>query len=262
MTPIHTLNHTLPQVIRLRLSSVQQAQLSESTQQVTSNVLQQPLPVPLENDLVNQLPREQTQGITDIARSISILASQSLELNQDVEARQNLQTFVEEDISRLRTLFNSLSQDDLTLFATIFQNFIADGLFDSGTTFNSDNDTFSNLSFREISDTALESILDFEVLSEFGALSTLNFTNSIIDVFSGNTNGNFLESFLDDLSNSIIFTAISEPLTQDSASTSDEVSTFSDSETSETTDADEPAILIPTPMSPDGNPPTIIELAG
>ncbi|MCA1794745.1 MAG: hypothetical protein ABR534_13150 [Desulfotignum sp.] len=262
MTPIHTINHTPPQDIRLQFRSVQQVQLSERTQQVTSNALQQPLPVPLENDLVNQLFREQAQELTDIARSISILARQSLELDQDVEARQNLQTFVDEDISQLRTLFNSLSQDDLTLFATIFQNFIPGGLFDSGTTSNSDNNTFSDLSFREISDIDFESILDLEVLSEFGALGTLNFTNSIIDVFSGNTNGNFLESFLDDLSNSIIFTAISEPLTQDSDSESEEVSTSSDSETSETSDADESAIPIPTPISPDENPPTIIELAG
>ncbi|HKK98865.1 MAG TPA: hypothetical protein VJ943_01340 [Desulfotignum sp.] len=262
MTPIHTINQTPPQDIGLQFRSVQQVQLSESAQQVSSNAVQQPLPVPLENNLVNQLPREQTQGITDIARSISVLASQSLEIDQDIEARLNLQTFVDEDISQLRTLFNSLSQDDVTLFTTIFQNFIGDGLFDSGTSSNSDNDIVSDLSFREISNTALESILDLDVLSEFGALGTLNFTNSIIDVFSGNTNGNFLESFLDDLSNSIIFTAISEPLPPDSALASEEVSTSSDSETSEASDADEPAIPFPTPISSDENPPTIIELTG
>lgn len=257
MIPISSINHSQISDSRLQFDSVQRTRVFEDTQNSISANIQQTQAVPTENDLINRLPQDQVHEVTDIFQSINILANQALELGQDFENREDLQTEVEEDISELRSVLDELTQDDLTLFIAIFQNQIPVGLIDSG---SASNDSVSDLSFNEISDNSLESLLSIDILSELGALTTLDLTGSIIDTLTRNNNSSILESLLDDLTNSLISATISESPAQDQES--EETTTPSDSETSQDIDTAEPIIPIPPINPPDSNPPTIIDFVG
>ena len=203
------------------------------------------------------MPQDQIHEVTDVFRSINILANQALEPGQNFENRENLQIKVEEDISELRSILDGFRQDDLTLFIAIFQNQIPGVFIDSGST---SNDSAFDLSFNGITDNSLESLLSINVLSEFGALTTLDLTGNIIDKFTGNNNSNILESLLDDLSDSLLGSIVFKSLLQ--SQESEEITTFLDTEISQRTDNTESIIPISPSNTPESDPLTIIDFAG
>lgn len=251
MTPISSINQFSTINNRLRFNSSQRTRALEDTQNSFLDTVQQTPAVPTQTDLINQLPHDQVREVTDIFRSINILANQALELGQNFENREDLQIEVEEEILEARSVFDEFTQDDLTLFTAIFQNQIPGSLLASG---SMDNDPGFDLFSNGITDNLLESLLNINVLSEFGALTALDLTGSIIDRFTGNNNSSFLESLLDDLTNSLTGFSIFKSLLQ--TQKSEKTTTSSD------TDTEEPIIPIPPINPPDSNPPTIIELAG
>ncbi len=257
MTPISSINQFSAINNRLQFNSLQRTRTLEGTQNFFLDTIQQTPAVLTQTNLINQLPHDQVREVTDIFRSINILASQALELGQDFENREDLQIEVEKEISEARSVFDKFTQDNLTLFIAIFQNQIPGSLIASGST---GNDSGFDLSSNGITNNSLESLLDINVLSEFGALTALDLTDNIINRFTGNNNSSFLESLLDDLTNSLIDSSIFQRLSQ--TQESKKTTPSSDTETFSDTDTEESIIPIPQISSPDSNPPTIIELAG
>jgi hypothetical protein len=257
MTPISSINQFLINNRRLQFNSLTRTQEFKDFQNSILDNIQKAQVVPTNIDLINQLPHDQVDEVTNIFRSINILANQSLELGQDFENKENLQAEVEEDISEARALFDEFTQDDLTLFISIFQNQLTRGFLDSSRT---SSNSVSDLSFDGISNDLLESLFNINVLSESGSLSALDLTGSIIDNFTGNNNSNFLEFLLDDLSSSFIGSNIFTSLLQ--TKEPEEAETSSGTKTSQDIDTDKSITNLSSINSPDSNPPTIIELAG
>ena len=257
MTPISSINQF--QIIdrHLQFNSVRRIRAFADTQNSFLDDIQQTPAVSTEINLINQLPHDQIREVTDIFRSINILANQALEPGQNFENRENLQAEVEENISELRSVLDGFTQDDLTLFIAIFQNQIPGAFIDSGST---STDSVFDLSFTGITDNSLESLFRINVLSEFGALTSLDLTGSIIDTFTGNNNSSILESLLDDLTDSLIGSTIFKSLSQ--SQESEKTTIFLDTEISQGTDNTESIMPIPPSNPPDLNPLTIIDLAG
>ncbi len=258
MTPIHSIIHNPAFDFRLQSSPVQRTRVPEDTKAPVAANIQQPPADQSETDLINQLPQDRAREVTDIFRSINIIANQALELGQNFESRESLQVEVEEDISELRSVFAELTQYDLTLFVAIFQNQLPGGLIDSGST--SDNSAFG-LSFSDVSNDSLESLLNLDVTSEPGALTVLDLTGSVIDTLSANnSNSSLLESLLNDLTGSLINAVISKSLSGDQEP--EETTRSSGNKTSQDFGTAGLNTQIP-PLTPlDSHPPTIIDFAG
>ncbi|WP_300464382.1 hypothetical protein [Desulfobacula sp.] len=71
---------------------------------------------------IHQLPEGLVREITDIVRRIGTRAYQAAEPGQTVENREVLQAKIAEELSTLETVSSDLSQEDLKLFAALFQN--------------------------------------------------------------------------------------------------------------------------------------------
>ncbi len=258
MEPISSIDHSFRSGFSLQTAPLRQTQTPEGIQPPTITTLQQPTAGPPEIDLVNQLQQDQVQEAADIFRSLNILANQALEPGQDFENRQNIQNQVEEDISALTSFLDQLRQDDLQLFAAIFQNQVPGGLLDTGGT---DDNSVSDLLLDNSSRSALDGFLNIDVRSETGALNALDLTGSIIDVFTfNNTGSSLLESLLEDLTESLLITAL-----QDNPEEDQEIEAPTVSSEEEQQDNDTEALLavpIPPLTQPGENPPTIIDFAG
>ncbi len=211
MTPISQINQFLIIDRQFQFNSLQRTRAFEATQNNFFDRTQQTQDVPTEIDLINQLPHDQVQHVTDIFRSINIHANQALEPGLDFLNRENLQTEVEEDISEIRSVLDGFTQDDLTLFTSIYQNQITGALFDTGST---SNDSVFDLSFNGITDNSLESLFSIDVLTESGALIALDLTGRIIDNFTRNDDFSILESLLDKLNGSLFGSTIFNSLSQ------------------------------------------------
>ncbi len=202
--------------------------------------------------LVGQLSQNTARNVGNIFRSINLLANQSLELGTGFLTRERFQIEVSNDLSNLRSIFDDLPQEELTLFTTLFQNRLPDSILNTG---SSNENIFSSLNLNGFSNDALDSLFQLDVTSEQESLLTLGLTNTLIDILSINNNdSSFLESLLDDLTNDFFNFRVPEE-------TPDE-----DEESTTTPEVRESDVnlqnQIPPLTSPDGNPPTIIELAG
>jgi hypothetical protein len=165
-----------------------------------------------EIDLVNKLPQDQARKVTNIFSSIHILVHQALEPGQNFRDKEVLQSEIENDIAVLKSILDEVTQDNLKLYIAIFQNQTLGGLINSDRTHN---DSAFDLSNFVLSNNSLESLLNINVLSEFGALTAFDLTGRIIYTLTGNNNSETLEFLLSILTFSLIHTEISENKVQD-----------------------------------------------
>lgn len=251
MTPINSISHT--PVYGFRSQAVPSQRTTASLEEFSSHTAFEPhLAITPEIDPITQLPQEQVQNVTDIFRSINIVANQALEPGQNFENRETLQAQVEGDILELNAALTEFEQDDLTLLIAIFQNQLPEGIIASG---RRSNGTTSDPAFTETSGSTLESLLRIDVTTEPGALTALDLTGSIIASLARNNNdSSLLESLLDNLTESVINVTIADPLTEDQES--------EETTTSQDNNAEELLTQIPPLSSPASNPQTIIDFAG
>lgn len=152
---------------------------------------------PLDTFMMNQLPEGPINEMSDILRHMEAVALQSAELEQSFENLELLQAGITEDISTLKTVLNEFSQDDLKLFAAVFQNQAVVGPANFNTNqsgFNSD--FFENQGAADF----LDNLLRLDVISQPGLLEALDITDNIISLLSLRNFGvGFLESLLDSL---------------------------------------------------------------
>ncbi|OGQ90671.1 MAG: hypothetical protein A2464_14670 [Deltaproteobacteria bacterium RIFOXYC2_FULL_48_10] len=152
---------------------------------------------PLDTFVMNQLPEGPVNEMTDILRHIETVALQSAELEQTFENTELLQAEITEDISNLETVLSEFSQDDLKLFAAVFQNqaVIGPAIFDTNQS-GVNADLFENQGAGEF----LENLLRIDITSQPGLLEALDITDNIISLLSLRNFGvGFLESLLDSL---------------------------------------------------------------
>jgi hypothetical protein len=213
--------------------------------------------------ILNQLPQEPINNVNSILQQINTHTLRSLELGQTFENRQLLQADVSEDISNLRTTLDELSQDDLTLLIALFQNLPLIGAdnfntgqsssdFFSSDFFNTDQEFFNDsLSSNQI----LDNLFRIDVTSETGSLIALDVLGNAIDALSTRDSGSrLLESLLGSLTNTSSNTEEGEVSEQSQDETTGQLS--SDSEQLAVQNQSFKAV------SPNSNPPTIIEIAG
>lgn len=152
---------------------------------------------PLDTFAINQLPADPVNEMTDILRHIEAAALQSAELEQTFEDRELLQAEISEDLSNLETVLSEFSQDDLKLFAAVFQNQAVIGPASPDTNQSSFN---SDLFENEGAGVFLENLLRIDVTSQSGLLEALDLSSNIINFLSLRNFGvGFLESLLDNL---------------------------------------------------------------
>ncbi|MCM2285213.1 MAG: hypothetical protein NDI81_10555 [Desulfobacula sp.] len=202
--------------------------------------------------MINQLPAGPVNEMTDILRHIGTVALQSAELGQTFENLELLQAGITEDISALKTALSEFSQDDLKLFATVFQNPAVIGSANPDTNQNSFNSGF--FENQDVGD-FLDNLLRIDITSQFGLLDALDITGNIINLLSLRNSGTvFLESLLESLTDSGFDSQdIGSPEPgQENTATQQDAGT-----------ADRPAetvLINPEPLNL--NPSTIISLAG
>jgi hypothetical protein len=169
--------------------------------------------------LLNQIPQQPAQDISGALGSLSVLAFQALEPGQSVQNRETLQVEADNQLADLRSLLDTLNQEDLTLFTAVFTNTIPQALTNTGTV---PEDTSSTLSLDVFSNQTLENLFQIDITTESGSLAALNLINSFIDSLSSiNNNSNPLETLLDNLTGSLInFAAVEAPSEQAQTETS------------------------------------------
>lgn len=151
--------------------------------------------------LAGQLPAGPAQDITGAFRRIHASANQAAEPGQPFENLELLQEKVSEEISALKSLFERLSQDDLKLFAAIFQHQIPDIIPAP----DQDRDHFlTPQPLDDLTPELLENLLQIDVTSLSGSLAALDLSGIIIDALLEKSFGSrLLESLLEDLTDSI-----------------------------------------------------------
>ncbi len=213
----------------------------------------------LNHNLVNQIPDETASQFNRIFQDISILSTQSLELDQIIENRTLLQQGVTDNLFNLRTVFDNASQEELELFTAVFTSQISDSLLNTGSISSSD-DSFlpDNLLSGSLSPNVIESLFSIDVTSDQGSLASLELLNILLETLSINTLGfGSLNELLLGQDNSIFNLQILEIIGVD-----DELeNTPEETNPSPTTEPVDEAEL-PQPEQNTENPPTIIELAG
>lgn len=203
------------------------------------------------NRLINQISQNTTIELTGIFQRIGIFAGQSLELGQTPENRDQIQEDLREELQGLRTLFQEISQDELSLFTAALQNQLPDALFNTGSSQNIASDSFF---LDALTDPSLESLFRIDVTSDQGSLASLGLIESVLDILSARDSGtDILGELLNDLDSSIFNLQVLQISVQEAEGST----TSQDSDL--TTDAFEPVL---TTDQTNSNPPTIIELAG
>nr|NJM03937.1 hypothetical protein [Desulfobacula sp.] len=200
---------------------------------------------------MNQLPEGPVNEMSDILRHIEAVALQSAELGQTFENLELLQAGINEDLSNLETVLREFSQDDLKLFAAVFQNqaVVGPANFDTNQSgFNSD--FFGNQGSGDF----LDNLLRLNIISQSGLLDALGLTGSIINIFSLRNSGvGFLESLLAILTDSGSGSPDSESPEPDTENTTTQESAGI---------ADRQAEVSVTPERLNARPLTIVDLAG
>lgn len=229
------------------VNSIQFEALTPLSENLPSNELNQSQSVI--SDLVDQLPQEPAQGVLDIFREINILSVQAAEPGQSIENRETLQIGVSDQILSLVELLEQINQDELDLFIALFQN--------QSINFSAESDLNSNLlsglSPFDVADNSLERLLQIDLRTEQGILFALDFSSNILSSLSiFETDSDFLENFLEDLIDISISNSLLEILSSEQEGTD-----TSDTEQAQTISEPNPPLT-----SPNGDPPTIIELAG
>ncbi|MFA5904809.1 MAG: hypothetical protein WC836_12815 [Desulfobacula sp.] len=147
--------------------------------------------------MTTQLPQDPLNEMTGIIRHIGISALQSAELEQTFENLELLQAEIAEDMSNLKTVLTEFSQDDLKLFAALFQNQAVAGPGNSNTDQNILN---SDLLQNGGTENFLNNLFRIDVTSQSGSLAALDLTSSIINILSSkNSEPGLLESLLNSL---------------------------------------------------------------
>lgn len=254
MTPV-SLNTTAPLIDFRSVSTIAAA---TQNQPVEAFPVDQNLTNAVDPALVLQLSERLAFDLTNIFRNINLFAIEAAEIGQTAENRAALQTNAEDELFNLRSLLDQLAQEELDLFVAVFENQLPEFSSSSSST-GSDTSILEDFSITDSSLDTLEGLFQVDLQTEQGIFAALNLADIFLDTLSVfNTGSDFLESFLEDLSLFSFNATLADSL---ELPAEEEVST-------DTSDDDEDEIDVSTTtetpplVDPDGNPPTIIELAG
>lgn len=249
MEPIQSINRTSPVIIQplngpaAALSETEITALAANSGQARADRLAA--------ELVRQLPEVPVREIAAVFSNISTTAIQAAEPGQSFEDRTTLQTDIIDDLLNLRSVFDQLSQEELSLFVAVFQNHLPDSLLGTGQDLFADDNFFSPI---RTDDSLLDSFFRIDVVSERGILAVLDLAGTVLDILSVQDSGSgTLESLLDIFTQSSQAISISDtPDTAESISTAESVN----NDIALLRNQDPPFAQLGT------NPPTIIEIAG
>ncbi len=135
----------------------------------------------LDTLLIHQLPRGPAHDIALIFKRIHTYAAQAAEIDQTYKDKELLQSDVKEDLSNLKTILSELAQDELTLFAALFQHVLQNGIVSST---NDSNDPATDVFIDGFKTDSLGNFFRIDVISERGTLAALDLTGTVIDILT------------------------------------------------------------------------------